>query len=410
MSAYPPTRPGPSAYPWYLTSSSLWMAGMSLQGFLFTWLLVGVLERPANEAGLARSLAEFPPLLVLFLGGLLGDRLNGRTYLASMHVLMTLPPLLIAAVYRADLLGYWWVVLFGVLMASVQALADPARQSMLSRVTRLDTQRAVTIMTIFTSFVGLGGFYLGGQLDSLGLETILFLQATFFFLGLFAVLRLPSLPMTAGAIDRPGLSSGFRALWHSPLVRNVIGLNFLSSLFNAGAYIVAIPYIVKEVYGGDAAFFAKVMIIFTTGSVGSNLLLLTFMPLKWPGRLFLFMQLTRVVILLLLFTRPALWLFYAAIFAWGLNMGVTTTMVRTTVQELADSRHRAQILSILLVSFMVSAPISSILLGFLIEWTSPLSALLPGIGVSFVIFVVGMARSGLWQYESTSPHSAPGSR
>ena len=410
MSAYPPTRPGSSAYPWYLASSSLWMAGMSLQGFLFTWVLVGVLERPANEAGLARSLAEFPPLLVLFLGGLLGDRLNGRTYLASMHVLMTLPPLLIAAVYRADLLGYWWVVLFGVLMASVQALADPARQSMLSRVTRLDTQRAVTIMTIFTSLVGLGGFYLGGQLDSLGLETILILQATFFFLGLFAVLQLPSMPMAAGAMGRPGLSSGFRALWQSRLVRNVIGLNFLSSLFNAGAYIVAIPYIVKEVYGGDAAFFAKVMIIFTTGSVGSNLLLLTFMPLKWPGRLFLFMQLTRVVILLLLFTRPVLWLFYAAIFAWGLNMGVTTTMVRTTVQELADSRHRAQILSILLVSFMVSAPISSILLGFLIEWTSPLSALLPGIGVSFVIFLVGMARSGLWQYESTPPHPAPNSR
>ncbi len=407
MSNTPTTGIKPSAYPWYLTSSSLWMAGMSLQGFLFTWLLVGVLERPANEAGLARSLAEFPPLLVLFLGGLLGDRLNGRSYLASMHVLMTLPPLLIAAVYRADLLGYWWVVLFGVLMASVQALSDPARQSMLSRVTRLDTQRAVTIMTIFTSLVGLGGFYLGGQLDELGLETVLILQSTMFFLGLFAVLRLPSLPMAVDSVGRPRLSAGFRALWHAPLVRNVISLNFLSSLFNAGAYIVAIPYIVKEVYGGDAALFAKVMIIFTTGSVGSNLLLLTFMPLKWPGRLFLFMQLTRVVILLVLFTQPSLWLFYAAIFAWGLNMGVTTTMVRTTVQELADSRHRAQILSILLVSFMVSAPISSLLLGFLIEWTSPLSALLPGIGVSFIIFVVGMARSGLWQYQSSPPHPAP---
>lgn len=407
MSNTPTTGLKPSAYPWYLTSSSLWMAGMSLQGFLFTWLLVGVLERPANEAGLARSLAEFPPLLVLFLGGLLGDRLNGRTYLASMHVLMTLPPLLIAAVYRADLLGYWWVVLFGVLMASVQALSDPARQSMLSRVTRLDTQRAVTIMTIFTSLVGLGGFYLGGRLDELGLETVLILQSTLFFVGLFAVLRLPSLPMAVDSLGRPRLSSGFRALWQAPLVRNVISLNFLSSLFNAGAYIVAIPYIVKEVYGGDAAFFAKVMIIFTTGSVGSNLLLLTFMPLRWPGRLFLFMQLTRVVILLVLFTQPSLWLFYVAIFAWGLNMGVTTTMVRTTVQELADPRHRAQILSILLVSFMVSAPISSLLLGFLIEWTSPLSALLPGIGVSFVIFIIGTARSGLWQFESSPPHPAP---
>ena len=29
-------RPPRSAYVWYLTSSSLWMAGVSLQGFLFT--------------------------------------------------------------------------------------------------------------------------------------------------------------------------------------------------------------------------------------------------------------------------------------------------------------------------------------------------------------------------------------
>ena len=408
MSATIPNTAAPSAYPWYLASSSLWMAGMSLQGFLFTWLLVGILERPANEAGLARSLAEFPPLLVLFIGGLLGDRFNGRTYLASMHVLMAAPPLLVAAIYLTGNLGYWWVVLFGVAMASIQALSDPARQSMLTRVTHLDTQRAVTIMIIFTSLVGLGGFYLGGHLDALGLEVVLALQAAIFFTGLFAVLRLPSLPV-AMATGRPRLSNGFRLLWRSTLVRNITGLNFLSSLFNAGAYIVAIPYIIKETYGGDAAFLATVMMIFTAGSIGSNVLLLLFMPLRRPGRLYLGMQLTRVVILLVLLTQPSLWLFYAAIFAWGLNMGVTTTMVRTTVQELADPGHRAQILSILLVSFMVAAPISSLLLGFLIEWTTPLFALTPGIAMSFLIFVVGLAKSGLWQYESGPIHPAPGS-
>jgi nitrate/nitrite transporter NarK len=131
-------QPPRSAFPYYLISSSLWMAGMSLQGFLFSWLLVGVLERPADEAGFARSLAEFPPLFILLLGGFLGDRFDGRSYLSVMHLLMTLPPLLIAVVFFQDLLSYWWVVVFGILMASVQALSDPARQSMLSRVALLD--------------------------------------------------------------------------------------------------------------------------------------------------------------------------------------------------------------------------------------------------------------------------------
>lgn len=398
--------PPRSAFPWFLTSSSLWMAGMSLQGFLFTWLLVGVLERPADEAGFARSLAEFPPLVVLFLGGLLGDRFNGRSYLAGMHVLMAMPPLLIAAVYGAGELGYWWVVLFGVLMASTQALSDPARQALINRVSRMDIQRAVTIMIITSSLVGLSGFYLGGRLDVLGLTTVLLLQSGAFFLGLFAVLQLPSLPRMGDLARRPRISAGFIAVWQAPLVRNIIGLNFLSSLFNAGAYVVAVPYIVKEVYAGDAAFFATVMMVFTAGSIGSNVLLLAFMPLVRPGRLFLMMQLTRVAILLVLFVQPSLWLFYAAMFAWGLNMGVTTTLVRTTVQELADPERRAQILSILLLSFMVTAPVSSMLLGLLIEHTTPLTALLPGVAISLVIFLLGVWKSGLWGFESRSPHRA----
>jgi predicted MFS family arabinose efflux permease len=397
-------EPPRSAFPWYLGASSLWMAGMSLQGFLFTWLLVGVLERPAHEAGVARSLAEFPPLIVLFLGGLLGDRYNGRAYLAVMHLLMALPPLLIAAVFGVGQLGYWWVVLFGVLMSSIQALSDPARQAMLSRVSRLDTQRTVTVMIIATSLVGLSGFYLGGRLDTLGLTAVLLAQTSMFVFGLFAVLKLPSLPGLRPGAMRPRITDGLRSVWHAPLVRNVIGLNFLSSLFNAGAYIVAIPYIVREVYLGDAAFFATVMIVFTIGSIGSNVLLLALMPLKHPGRVFLAMQLTRVIILLVLFLQPALWLFLLALFAWGVNMGVTTTIVRTTVQELAEPAHRAQILSVLLVSFMVTAPISSVLLGVLIEQTSPLHALLPGIAISLLIFVLGVKLSGLWQFESQPPH------
>lgn len=390
--------PPQNAFPWYLTSASLWMAGMSLQGFLFTWLLVGTLEAPADQVGLARSLAEFPPLAILLLGGLLGDRYNGRHFLTLMHLLMALPPLVLIIVVESGHLSFTWVVIFGVLMASIQALSDPARQSVLSRVTRLDVQRAVTIMTVFTSAVGIGGFYMGGRMDVLGLSFVLLIQATIFAIGMIATWRLPDLAATEHLTGRPALGSGLRALAALPLVRNVIGLNFLSSLFNAGAYIVAIPYIVREVYHGDAAFFATVLTIFTVGSIGSNLLLLVFMPLARPGRVFLLMQLTRAAILALLIAQPSVWLFYLGIFAWGLNMGVTTTLVRTTVQEQAPLPVRAQILSVLLFSFLVSSPISSILLGYLISETTPLAALVPGIVISLILFLVGVRWSGLWEY------------
>jgi Transmembrane secretion effector len=274
----------------------------------------------------------------------------------------------------------------------------------LSRVARTDIQRTVTLMTIVTSLVGLVGVWVGGQLERIGLVQVLLLQGLLFAAGAIAVHRLPAMPVTAGRA-RPHVLEGIRASWRLPLIRNVIGLNFLSSLFNAGAYIIAVPFIVKDVYFGDADFFATVIIVFTVGSIGSNIVLLRYMPLHRPGQLFIWMQITRVAILGVLYLKPNLAIFHLCILAWGLNMGVTTTLVRTTVQELAPDEHRAQILSVLLLSFMVSAPVSAMLLGTLIAGYDPLAALLPGVVVSLVIFVVGLFWSGLWAYESADGRS-----
>ena len=378
---------------------------MSLQGFLFTWLLVGTLEIPADRVGFARSLAEFPPLAVLLLGGILGDRSNARSYLMTMHLLVSIPPLLLAMIFSLGLLSYWWVVGFAIVMAIIQSLSDPARQATLSRVARIDVQRAVTGMTVCTSLVGLAGLYLGGQMDNLGLTTVLVIQSLLFLVGLGAAGCLPRLPVAVG-VQRPSLAAGVKAVVRIALIRNVIGLNLLSSLFNAGAYIIAIPYIVKEVYLGDAAALATAMILFTTGAIGSNVVLLYFMPLRHPGRVYLAMQLTRLAILGLIWMQPAPWLFHLALVGWGVHMGIGSTLVRTTVQELAPVQERAQILSILLLSFMVSAPVSAVLFGQVIERFDPLAALVPGMAVSVAIFALGILRSGLWHYRAPTAPSA----
>jgi len=320
-----------------------------------------------------------------------------------MHLAIAVPSVAIALAVHAGLLSFWLVVAFGIAISGLQAVSDPARQSMLSRVTRTDIQRTVTLMTIVTSLAGLAGVWLGGQLDRVGLFVILLLQGLLFAIGADAMRRLPPMPV-APSRGRPDLLGGIKATWRHPLIRSIITLNFLSSLFNAGAYIIAIPFIVKDVYGGDAAMFAAIIMVFTAGSIGSNVILLRFMPMLRPGRLFLLMQPTRVLIFAVLWFKPPVWLFYTAMVAWGLNMGVTTTLVRTTVQELADREHRGQILSVLLVSFMISAPVSSMVLGKLIAGYDPLTALLPGIAMSILIFVMGLAVGGLWRYEApTSP-------
>ena len=149
------------------------MAAMSLQGFLITWLLVGVLQTPADRVGFGRALIEMPGLAILLIGGVLADRTDGRRLLIWMHLAIAVPSLVIAAMVHSDLLSFWVVIAFGIAVSGLQAISDPARQSILSRVTRTDIQRTVTIMTIVTSLAGLGGVWIGGQLDAIGLFVVL---------------------------------------------------------------------------------------------------------------------------------------------------------------------------------------------------------------------------------------------
>ena len=114
------------------------------------------------------------------------------------------------------------------------------------------------------------------------------------------------------------------------------------------------------------------------------------------------MQLSRVAILAALMLEPPSWLFYGLIAGWGVNMAVTTTLVRTTVQELAPPANRAQILSILLASFMVAAPVSALVLGFAVQVGGASVGLLPGIVMSLAIFLAGRYLSGLWEFVSPS--------
>ena len=372
---------------------------MALQVYLVQWLLVFHLQADALVVGISRALIEVPPVAMLLLGGVIADRTDGRRLLVMLAIAACLPPVALVALGASlpnGALPYWAVVVFGTAMAMLQSAGDPARAAAVNRVTRLDVQRTVTLATIATTAVSMLAVWAGGRIDALGLATVLLGQAALLALSGVASAKLPPLPpLHAGA--QP-LAAGVAAFWRTALVRNVIGINFVSALFNAGAYIVVIPLVVREVYQGDGAFLAALFVAFTAGNAAGNLGLLLAMPLRRPGRLFLLMQLTRVAILLALWLEPAPWLLFALIGGWGVNMGITSTLVRTTVQELAPAAHRAKILAVLLASFVVASPLSALLLGLVAQTGGAAAGLLPGVAVSLAIFVGGLLGRQIWDY------------
>ena len=388
----------------YLMASSLWLAGMTLSSFLSSWLLVDRVGASPEQTGWASTLSRIVPLAFLLAGGVLVDRSNNRRYLVLMHLLIVVPGLVLASLVASDQLGYIAVVGFMVAMSALQALSDPARQSVLNRVAATDIQRSVTMVALTGSVVSFLAVTLGGAMDKIGDAPILITMWALFALGLWPILKLPNLPPLAKATEKSGAQSaiselleGARVTASNRVLRPVIFCNFASSMFNAGAYTVALPFITKNVYAGDAQTFGWALGAITIGAGLSSVLLLLVMPFGKPGRVFLYFQLTRALILALMWVNFGEWVFYALMVLWGFNLGVTSTLARTVVQLEAPEAARGKVFSLMLLSFMLASAIGAPILGAIVGAADPLTALLPGVAVSVLIFAFGYY-SRLWVY------------
>lgn len=399
---------------WYNASNALWMAGFSMQQLLVTWILVGVLERSPETVGLAQLIIGLPALLFMLWGGVIGDRMDGRKLLIQSHLLSMLPPLILALAIFFDHLGFWAVILTALAANLLNSASNPARNTILNIVAGSRLQYAISLSTGIGSVATIMGTRVAGSIDSVGLIEVLLIQVACFGIGAIFLIGLrphaPS-PQTSQAPSTQAaptsmteiIREGLVYTWNFKLARDIVGLNFLSSFFNAGAWMVAIPFIISRIYAGDALLLANITVVFYFGSLIANFGLLKFMPLLRPGRLYLIMQVSRVLVLYLIWIEPSIEWFYLASAYWGFNMGVTTTMSRLMIQEIAEPAFRSRLMSVFTLGLMSATPMGSVVLGFVIGLFGELNAMIPGMIASLIIFYLGYRFSDIWRYESPSP-------
>ncbi len=381
----------------------------SMQQLLVSWLLIGVLLLPADRVGLLQALIGIPGIFLMLWGGASADRADPRALLVRVYAVSPLLPLFLLAVDQVDALSVWAVTLWGLGMSVMMSFSSPAQQAILNRVSGDAVQRGVSASTAIGFFVQIIGLLLAGQMDRVGLSNVLLVQAVCLAVGAFAVRRIsPAPPLATGPKTSAlaTIAAGMRATLEHRVIFQILLINFVSSIFNAGAFMTVYPFIMKRVYDGDASMLAIMMAVFYAGAAFSNMVMFRLMPFAQPGRLFLLMQLSRIVILLLLWIQPSWWLLVLATVAWGVNMGFTTTLARTIVQESAEAQYRGRILSVFTLGMMGSAPIGAIVLGLVIEAFGTLNALLPAMAVSLALFLYGSLATGVWRYRSPTAETA----
>ena len=391
-----------SEFKLYLGSTAFSGIAFAMQQLLLSWTLIGILEVPASQVGLIQAAAGIPGIFVMLLGGVRADDTDPRTLLIRVYLFAPVLPLFLITVVQLQQLSIQAVLLWALGMSFCVSYSSPAQQTILNRIASSSVQKAVSAATAVGFLVQIFGLGIAGTIDNFGLSPALAFQATCVGLGAFAVRRLHPQPPVIQKTESPfkNLADGFREIYKQRDIMQTLIINFTSSVFNAGAFMTVFPFIVKEIYGGNAFLLSFLMVIFYAGATISNLLMIRVMPLVRPGRIFLIMQLSRMVILGLIWFQPVFWIFALACVGWGLNMGVTMTLARTIVQESATAEYRARIMSVYSLGLLGSAPIGALILGSLIDSLGILNALIPAISISIGLFMYGIIFTNVYNYRS----------
>lgn len=386
-------RPGPAlGYRWFAGGVASWFGAWGMQQVMFSWLVVGELRASPEWVGIAQTSTMLPAIALLLVGGAAADRLDARRLLAGLHLAAALPVALLAVAVGAGALSIGGLIAYGVAMGVVMAFSNPARDSLLSRVAGEDVMRAVTGATI-VQFGAQGlGTLLAGAARWIGSPPTLLLQALVIGLGALATRRLPPTPVEArahGASAVREVTEGLRFVLGTPGLRVVLVCLCGVGLLFMGPFLVVFPLVVRDVYGGDVDRLSVVLMLFPLGTImGSGVILLRG-GIRRKGRALLAALACGAVALATAGQGLPYAGFLAATLAWGLAGSVFMNCSRTLFQQAAPPERRARVLSVNQLGFMATAPLGSLLAGFVSGLVGPLPTLvLFGTGMLLLVAVV----------------------
>ena len=384
--------------------TGLFLIPGGIQVVLYPWLVAVVLHESPTLVGIAQMAPQLPILALILFGGWLGDRLDQRRLLIVLNACMAIPPLLVATLMYNGYFNYTLLIAWAMLGGTFAAFVQPTRDALLNRVAGADIQRMVVLTTGVQFGVQILGFAIGSSADKLGPIPLLLTMALSMLAAAWATSRIPILPpMPAPKEESPvaAILDGLRQAWRDPHIRPAIIQTFSVGLFFAGAYMVLLPLMIRDLYQGSSAHIAGTFAANMAGTVTVVYVMMRIGRVARPGRLLLIAAaLSSLVLSLLLFDLP-LPGFYAVIYCWGLCGGVGMTMSRSIVQEAALESHRARIMSVYSLGLMGGMPIGSATLGVVADIVGVRSAVVvPVVGMLCILIYLRL-RSKLWYVTST---------
>ncbi|MFI7011515.1 MFS transporter [Streptomyces sp. NPDC050145] len=361
----------PRAYLLWLGGILVSLLGNAVFSFALGWAAAA---HGGTVAGLALSAITLPRVLLLLVGGAVGDRVSARRVLIAGDAAMLVGTLVLAAVaYR---LGTppWLLVATGVALGVVDAFYLPASGSMPRRLVADDAQlpRALSLRQAGGQLIAMGGGPLGGVLVGLaGLVGAALVNAVTFACALLVLTvvrpRSPATPGTAapGGILRQA-GEGVRVAFAHPVLRPGLCLTGAAAGFLLPVMALLVPLLVRE-RGWGAAAAGLVIGAQGVGMVASTLVVVKRGPLGPPGLLSAAALLPAAAGVLGLALAPGAPAAVGAGFAVGAGSGIFAAHIAPLVLATAPESHLSRVQAVLVLVQSLALLLMNAVLGAFAE-------------------------------------------
>lgn len=368
------------------------------------------MDQSPSRLGLAQLAVLLPSLLFVLPGGVVSDRRHRGTWLSFLYLLYLIPIGGLTLLFWTGDVTFVQLIIFGTLFGTITAFVQPARESLLGYAApELMHQAVAKVMAV--QFIAQGiGFMLAGQLDIVSPIQLLCFQLLIFLLSSWFIRRshpvMPSVdssPLHQPSEKRPlqELREGLVLFRNDKSLKHLILIVFATGFLAFGVYLVGVPLITKQLYGGGATLYAALQVVFTLGIVSVNVGVMKLEKMfKRVGRLMVVSFLVRGTIVAFIAIKPSLWLLFPLIYIWGIFTGLSMTLGRTILHNQVPDAMRSRAASVYQLCLYGGAPLGAWVCGITVEWIGLRYAFFAIAIITLVLSLLTALRSPLWQVRS----------
>ena len=217
--------------------------------FSLGWLIRNELTGDTRYLGYMSTAIAVPAVLLNLFGGVLADKLNPKRLIGLTQITTAAIAFGLAMLTMRDIVNEWHVLAAAFLIGAVQALDNPARQSIFPRL--IERQALFNAVALNSSVwtgtrifaPALAGVIVGLADISMG---IFISAAGFLVLGLVSSTLRPSPVERASGSMFKGMMEGFSFIKGTPIFSVLIGMTFFNAMFGM-SYVFLMPAFAEEV-------------------------------------------------------------------------------------------------------------------------------------------------------------------